>query len=386
MPYSRPTLTELRAQVASDIESNLSGSDALLRFSNLRILGTAQAGLAHLHYGYLDWIAKQAVPYTATGEYLEAWGALKNVTRKDAEAATGTVTFTGTAGYTVSSGLSLTAGDGTTFTLTAGGTVSSSGTVTVAAEAADTGTSGNISSGASLTLATAVTGINAAATAGEDFTGGTDQESDDDFRTRVLEAYQASPQGGAESDYVSWAEAVSGVTRAWCQPNGYGAGTVVVYIMLDDSDATNDGFPVGTDGISSSDTLPNGNSRGTVATGDQLTVADYIYTYQPVTALVYVCAPLRNELTFTISGLSTAGTTVQTNVTAAIEDVLLTNGSPLSGTVDLSDIQSAIAAVSNTEGFLITSIVDASGNTYSGNITSPYGYLPVVETVTYTTD
>jgi hypothetical protein len=155
--------------------------------------------------------------------------------------------------------------------------------------------------------------------------------------------------------------------------------------MLDDSESANHGFPVGTNGISSRDVLTNGNPRGTVATGDQLTVANYIYTYQPVTALVYVCAPLPNWLTFTISGLSTAGSTVQSNVTAAISDVLVTKGDPRAGTVDLSDIQSAIAAVSNTEGFLITSIVDASGNTYTGNITSSAGYLPVLKQVNYTT-
>src|SRR5260364_179792 len=57
MPYTRPTLTELRQQVAQDL-----GVDALLRFSNLRIVGDAQAALAHLHYGYLDWIARQGVP------------------------------------------------------------------------------------------------------------------------------------------------------------------------------------------------------------------------------------------------------------------------------------------------------------------------------------
>lgn len=383
MPYSRPTLTELRAQVASDIESNLSGSDALLRFSNLRILGTAQAGLSHLHYGYLDWIAKQAVPYTATDEYLEAWGALKNVTRKSATASTGTVSFTGTPNTAFNSGLSITAGDGTAFVTTAAGTISAAGTATVAAQASATGTSGNISAGVSLTLSSAVSGVNSIGSAATDFTGGADQEDDDDFRVRVLDAYQAPPQGGAKADYVTWAEDVAGVTRAWCSPNGFGAGTVVMYIMLDDSESANSGFPNGTNGLSALDVLTSGKPRGIVATGDQLTVANSIYPNQPVTAMVYVCAPIPNWLTFTVSGLSTAGATVQSNVTAAISDVLVTNGDPRSGTVDLSDIQSAVTAVSNTDGFLITKIVDASGNTYTGNITSPAGYLPVLQTVNY---
>src|SRR5471030_2665097 len=58
MPFVRPTLTALQGTVASDIAANLNGADALLRFSNLGITGRAQAGLANMHYGYLDWIAK----------------------------------------------------------------------------------------------------------------------------------------------------------------------------------------------------------------------------------------------------------------------------------------------------------------------------------------
>ena len=43
MPFSRPTLATLRAQAAADIASALPGADPLLRFSNLGILGDAEA-------------------------------------------------------------------------------------------------------------------------------------------------------------------------------------------------------------------------------------------------------------------------------------------------------------------------------------------------------
>ena len=51
MPFSRPTLTALRNQTAQDLNANLPGADALLRFSNLRVLGDIQAALAHMLYG-----------------------------------------------------------------------------------------------------------------------------------------------------------------------------------------------------------------------------------------------------------------------------------------------------------------------------------------------
>ncbi|HXI23746.1 MAG TPA: hypothetical protein VNG71_07715, partial [Pyrinomonadaceae bacterium] len=63
MPFQRPTLSQLRGQVAADINAAIPGADGLLRFSNVAILGKSLAGLAHLHYGYLDFIALQAVPY-----------------------------------------------------------------------------------------------------------------------------------------------------------------------------------------------------------------------------------------------------------------------------------------------------------------------------------
>ncbi|STJ26665.1 baseplate J protein [Citrobacter braakii] len=87
MPYKHPTLTDLRGQVRSDIQSALPKTGGLLRFSNLKITGDVQAGLSYGHYGYLDWIAQQSTPFTATDEYLEAWAALVAVYRKPATAA-----------------------------------------------------------------------------------------------------------------------------------------------------------------------------------------------------------------------------------------------------------------------------------------------------------
>lgn len=366
MPYSRPTLSDLQTQVASDIASSVPGSDPLLRSSNLRITGRAQAGLAHLHYGYIDWIAKQAVPYTATDEYLAGWGALKNTYLKKAMPATGSATFPGSSG-TILAGTQVVRGDGFIYTTNADATVSGS-SVTVAVTAATSGASGNCDAGTLLTLGTAVTGIQSGGTAVADFTGGADVETQDAFYGRVMEAFQASPQGGAQADYVTWALQVAGVTRAWVAPNGFGAGTVVIYVMLDNADAAHSGFPQGSNGVAAVE------PRATAATGDQLTVANYIYTLQPVTALVYVCAPTANVVNFTLTGTTSWSAATKTAVTSAIAGVLQSNGIP-GGTINMSDIESAIAAVSGTAGFVITSP--------PGNITSATGALPVVGTLMF---
>lgn len=373
MPFQRPTLTDLINQAAQDIAAELPGSDPLLRFSNLGIMGKVQANLAHLIYGYLDWISQQATPFTATEEALEAWAALKSVFRKPATSASGAATFNGLSGSLIPNGSKLVRGDGVTYTSTADATVSTGGTAIVQATAdADptglTGAFGDAVINTVLTLGQAIAGVQSNGIVTTAFTGGADLETDDSLRSRMLAAFQNPPQGGAQPDYVEWALQVAGVTRAWCVPNGYGAGTVVVYVMLDQVESAYNGFPQGTNGVAANET------RAAAATGDQLLVANYLFSRQPVTALVYAVSPINNPIPFTISGLSGAGSTVQNAVAAAIAQVFLTYGTP-GGTVDLSDIESAIAAVSGSEGFVITSP--------AANITQTAGQLPTVGAITW---
>ncbi|MEF3068057.1 baseplate J/gp47 family protein [Pandoraea apista] len=369
MPYQRPTLSDLQQQVATDIASNVPGSDPLLRFANLKITGQAQAGLAHLHYGYIDYIAKQAVPWTSSGEYLAAWGALRNTFQKSPTAAVGVAQFSGTVGKLIPAGTSGARGDGARYVSQSDAIVQSNGLATVSFVADVAGAAGNCDSGTVITLGVAISGIQSAGAASAPFTGGADAEAEEDFSERVMSAYQATPQGGAVGDYSTWALGVPGVTRAWVVRNGFGAGTVVVYVMLDDAQSSHNGFPQGTNGVATGDA-----ARGNPAAGDQLTIANAIYPLQPVTALVYVCSPIPNPINFTITGLASASADTKTAVSAAIVGVFRTNGAP-GGTIDMSDINSAIGSIPGTSGFVITSPL--------GNIVSATGQLPTLGSITY---
>ena len=212
MPFSRPTLSDLKAQVAADVQANLQGVSALLRNSVLRVITVVQAGLAYLHYGYLDWIAKQAVPWTATDEYIVGWGALKNVYQKGATPASGTATFQGSAGNAVAAGTTVVRGDGRTYIVQATASVGSGGAVTVSVLDSQSGAAGNCDAGTVLSLGTAIPGIQSSGVAAADFTGGADVEDGDAFRARVIAAFQASPQGGDQNDYILWATAIPGVS------------------------------------------------------------------------------------------------------------------------------------------------------------------------------
>lgn len=394
MPWPRPTLTTLRTQVASDISSGMPGTDGTLRFSNLNITGSALAGLAYLHYGYIDWISLQSNPFTATDEFLEAWAALKNVFRKGAQAATGTWTATGTPGEDIPVGTVLVRGDQYTYQTTADMQIGAGGTVTIPITAilppidpinnpTGNGAIGTLVVGSTLTLETAIANVQSSGTVAASLTPGANIELDDSLRTRMLFAYQNPPQGGDQGDYVEWATDVPGVTRAWCLPNGFGAGTVVLYVMLDSSESEFNGFPQGSNGVSQYDQGPGNLPRGTAATGDQLAAANAIITEQPVTALLYLCAPIADPINFTISGIAGASAATKAQIAATISGIFVQYGAPVgapgsgnvNATVDLEYIESAIADIPGTTGFVIESP--------SANITGTLGQLPVLGTVSY---
>jgi uncharacterized phage protein gp47/JayE len=347
MPYARPTLTALRNLAVQDITtSGVPGLDGLLRNAVLRVLAWCMAGLAYSLYGYLDWIALESVPFTATDEYLAAWAALIGIYRKDSTPAIGVAAFTGSPGSVVPEGTPLSRQDGTPYSTTAAGTVDTSGNVQVPFIADINGAATNCDDGTPISL-TGVPGVNAGGVTVGPTTGGSDQETDAELRTRMLAKYAAPPQGGSANDFAQWAMEVPGVTRAFVQPNGLGAGTVIVRPMFDDVNAAEGGFPQGTDGCASEET------RGPTAAGDQLTVAEHIWPVQPVTSLVYVMAPVALPINVTLAGLDPNTPDIQAAIIASIDDMLLAQAT-LGGTIYPSDLYAAVLATPGVVHFTMT--------------------------------
>ncbi|HFC9867192.1 TPA: baseplate J/gp47 family protein [Klebsiella pneumoniae] len=381
MPFKRKTLSELREENRQFMQAELESVGALLRFGNLKVLADMDAGMAHLHYAYLDYIARQSTPFTSTDEWLAGWMALKQIYRKAATAARSpAATVTGTPGKTLSKGAVLNRDDGYQYTTDSAITINTAGSATVAVTAVlpditddvtGGGASGNADAGTILTLDANAPGIDSSVTLIEPATGGANIESEEDFRLRGLLAYQNPPQGGSDTDYKSWALSVSGITRAWIRRRGMGPGTVVIYIMCDGDDKTNHGFPVGTDGVSQLE------EWGAVkATGDQGRVADYMYPLAPVTSLNYVCSPIRREVNFDIAGIQSADSTVVQAIKDAINDLFFDEGHPDgTGKIYLSDLNRVISSVSGTTGYSLEQP--------AANIVLAIGELPVLGEVIF---
>jgi len=285
LPWSTPSLREVRELVRDNIRAYLPGADASVPNSVLRVLGDAQGGLCHLNLQYLDWLALQLLPDTAETEWLDRHGDIwlvnadGTIGRKEASFAQGTVNFEGADGTIVPAGTLLTAqsGGGTEYETTAEiviGTIPTECPV----RALDPGVGGNLAEGEPLACALAGVSFITAV----QITGGVDQENDDDLRARVLQRIRNPAMGGTQENYVTWALAVPGVTRAWAAPE-QGPGTITVRFLMDELRADDDGWP-----------QPN----------DLQTVHDYINKMRPVTVKdTYVVAPIKEFVDVTIENL-----------------------------------------------------------------------------------
>ncbi|HGK7505381.1 TPA: baseplate J/gp47 family protein [Kluyvera cryocrescens] len=379
MPFKRKTLSELRDENRNFLQAELKNVGALLRFANLKVVADMDAGMAHLHYGYLDYIALQSNPFTATGENLAGWMALKRVYRKPASAAKSKdVKAVGSANRVIPAGTILNRGDGYQYTVDTEIKIQDSGEghggiTAVLPDVTDDvtggGANGNADAGTVLTLDVNIAGVESQLTLIEAAIGGADIEDEEAFRSRGLLSWQEPPQGGSDTDYKKWALEVSGVTRAWVKRRLNGAGTVGVYIMCDGN--LNDGFPVGTDGISKLE------DWGAVkASGDQLSVADHIYPLQTDTAIVFVCSPIRKTIDFEIAGIKDADSTVVSNIKNAITTLFFDESNPDgTGKIDLSDINKSISNVDGTKGYIL--------NSPSSNITFSIGEIPLLGEVDF---
>ena len=350
MPFARPGLTELIRQALADLAQALN-VPAVLRWRPEWAMTTALAGLTQGLYGYLDWIARQAVPATSTGEFRAAWAALRGVFPREATFTTGPAVFVGTPGAVLPAGTSVRRADGSAaYTTDADVLVALDGTASVQLTATASGPAGNGAPGVTLLLGAAVAGVTSAGFATDYLRGGADAEDvdSDGFLTRMLLAYAEPAQGGAERDYLDWAYEVPGVTRAWVQPNGMGAGTVTVRFMMDEANVEAGGFPQGTNGVAAAET------RAAAATGDQLTLADHLYPLRPATALVYAVAPTPYPVDVLVANLLGLTPAIRAAAAEKIRAMLLERAFP-GGTIYPNEISTAIDSVPGVTVFTLLS-------------------------------
>ena len=325
MPWSTPTLRDVRSLVRDAVHASLPGADANVPNSVLRVLSDNQGALCHLTLQYVDWLALQLLPDTAEAEWLDRHGDIWLVNadgstgRKLATLAYGTASFQGTidgsivpAGTQLQSGVGMPVGSGSpneviSFELLEDIVTSDSGPVPGNIRALDPGSFGNLPDGSSLSIGqNPVPGVSNEVMVIH-LTGGVDTESDDDLRARILFRIQQPPMGGDANDYVAWALSCPGVTRAWAATE-MGIGTITVRFMMDDLRADQGGFPTNE---------------------DIAMVTAYIDSVRPITTKDrWVLAPVPEPINFTIRSVIPDTDEVRADIEVSVKDMLRQRAAP----------------------------------------------------------
>jgi uncharacterized phage protein gp47/JayE len=118
--------TEVVNRAKTAVQREVPGSNPFLRNSWLSAIVTGIANRVYDFYLQLKQALLQAIPDTATGDYLVRWASIWGVTRLPATGATGSVTFTGTAGSNIPGGSTLVDSTGQEYTTDTAVTIAAS--------------------------------------------------------------------------------------------------------------------------------------------------------------------------------------------------------------------------------------------------------------------
>lgn len=210
MAWNRPALDALKTRVEQDVATTVRGTTSLLRYSFYWIIARIFAGVCHLIYGYIAWVYKQFFILSCDEERLLEYGSELSITRNEAVAAIGSVTFSGTPDTEIPAGTLLQREDGVEYETTETGIVGDE----IDVEALIAGENGNVADGY-LTLSSPIAGVDDDAEITSALIGGSDEEALEDYRDRVWERRRNPDTGGNLYDYERAARAVSGVRSAY---------------------------------------------------------------------------------------------------------------------------------------------------------------------------
>lgn len=185
-----------------------------------------------------EFVTRQAFPQTAQDEYLDYHAQMRGLERAESTYAHGEIIFgiSGTAESAISidEGVVCATQAGVEFVTTGSGIISAgTSTCTIPAKAKNAGRSGNVPAGSIVNMLQAPVGISYCMNK-DNFSGGSDKESDDDLRSRVIGSYKKLPNGANKAYYETVAMDVDGVAAATVLPKERGLGTVDV-IIADES-------------------------------------------------------------------------------------------------------------------------------------------------------
>lgn len=227
---SAPDLKTITERMESDVNHYIPGAELRPRFSVLRILTKVFAAAVHALYQFSQNLLRNILPSTCHDDWLPAWAYVLKKPRKAATYAAGTVTFSGTG--TIPAGTILQSSDGLRYITDTETTTSTRVTALAAGYASNTN--------AALTLATPISGIASNVNNGG-ISGGADQESLADWRSRLVEAFANRAKIGDADDYAEWAiDSHPAIKYAWVYGNTPALGDITIIVATGETDPVPD--------------------------------------------------------------------------------------------------------------------------------------------------
>lgn len=205
----------------------------------LELMAKMHAQAMHMAYGMIDYHVKQLFPQTATGEFLDNLLTWRPLARLAAKPANGTATISGRASSVVPKGSVISADNGQRYKTTAKIRMSGANQI-IRIAALKSGKAAN-ATGEKGKFEAQINGVSPDVLVSA--TGGTDAETDDEYRSRALAIIQKrSSSYGKKGDYAAWAIAADReIVKAWEVPNIENGGALGIVVAGSDLATVSDG-------------------------------------------------------------------------------------------------------------------------------------------------
>ena len=362
--YSPPTISEIKAQIVADIESEIGQATPIFARSFVRVLAKALAGVLAGLYRRILWAYYQIFPQTADEAALAYYENRYGIIPNPATAAILAITITGEdSAVCPAATLWINDASGLVYSQLIVATIVGT-TATAQIEALTAGAATTLTAPTSLSLVSPVSGITSAVVASTVYPG-QDANTLDERRTAIIARMRRTDEIGTAGYYITQALAVSGIVFARVQRNS--SGDVNVYPLS---------------AITGAARIP--------AAGLLVTVTVYLQdaARRPMGANVYALTSVERTATVTLTGLSPNDAATKAVIEAALADYFYaaytrqyTDDSDATDVVNLG----AFWAIVVSAGATATGVTLAISGIGSGvtSYTLPVGEIIALDSVVY---
>jgi uncharacterized phage protein gp47/JayE len=242
MAFENKTISEVRDLLINSFQEKFNLAFRVLPKSFIRVIATIFAGVYITLYKQIGWLFLQLFPETAYWGTVDIlgrkirplvkWGILIGVGEPRAGSQwQGKINvFVSHLGSPLPAGTQLKSDISGKLYITEEGITLERETETVPVICAENGTAGNLETGDTLSFVSPLGFVQRAATVSEVISYAVEDETEAEYRGRVVSRFRSPPLGGALADYRRWASDVTGVLNTYPYKDVESPSGVLIYV------------------------------------------------------------------------------------------------------------------------------------------------------------